>query len=157
MTRSLVEIQLRCCGRGPFMSGNIDVLIIAHNEALNLGHCLESLQGWVRKIHVIDSGSTDGTQSLQSPWALKLCITIGRDTRDKGTWALNILISRPRGHWFLTPMSQSPQASGRIDFDCRSESRERHRKRLLHQSSDVVHREADSALWLFPLLPPSVL
>ena len=46
------------------MSGNIDVLIIAHNEALNLGHCLESLQGWVRKIHVIDSGSTDGTQEL---------------------------------------------------------------------------------------------
>ena len=39
-------------------------LIIAHNEALNLGHCLESLQGWVRKIHVIDSGSTDGTQEL---------------------------------------------------------------------------------------------
>lgn len=46
------------------MNGNIDVLIIAHNEALNLGHCLESLQGWVRKIHVIDSGSTDGTQEL---------------------------------------------------------------------------------------------
>ena len=46
------------------MSGNIDVLIIAHNESLNIKHCLESLQGWVRKIYVVDSGSTDGTQEL---------------------------------------------------------------------------------------------
>lgn len=46
------------------MSGTIDVLIIAHNESMNIRHCLESLQGWVRKIYVVDSGSTDGTQDI---------------------------------------------------------------------------------------------
>lgn len=42
----------------------IDVMIIAHNEALNLPYCLRSLQGWTRKVFVIDSGSTDGTPDV---------------------------------------------------------------------------------------------
>lgn len=42
----------------------IDVMIIAHNEAINLPFCLQALQGWVRKVFVIDSGSTDGTQDI---------------------------------------------------------------------------------------------
>lgn len=42
----------------------IDVMIITHNEAINLPHCLQALQGWTNKIFVIDSGSTDGTQDL---------------------------------------------------------------------------------------------
>jgi acetyltransferase-like isoleucine patch superfamily enzyme/glycosyltransferase involved in cell wall biosynthesis len=42
----------------------IDVMIITYNEALNLPHCLAALQGWVRKIFVIDSGSNDGTQEI---------------------------------------------------------------------------------------------
>ncbi|MEM9414596.1 MAG: glycosyltransferase family 2 protein [Planctomycetota bacterium] len=43
---------------------SIDVLIITHNEVLNLPHCLSALTGWVQNIYVIDSGSTDGTQEL---------------------------------------------------------------------------------------------
>jgi len=42
----------------------IDVMIITHNEAMNLPHCLQALQGWTNKVFVIDSGSTDGTQDL---------------------------------------------------------------------------------------------
>jgi acetyltransferase-like isoleucine patch superfamily enzyme/glycosyltransferase involved in cell wall biosynthesis len=42
----------------------IDVLIITHNESLNLPHCLSALRGWTRKIFVVDSGSTDGTQDI---------------------------------------------------------------------------------------------
>lgn len=42
----------------------IDVMIIAHNEAMNLPHCLIALKGWVRRVFVIDSGSIDGTQSI---------------------------------------------------------------------------------------------
>jgi glycosyltransferase involved in cell wall biosynthesis len=42
----------------------IDVMIITFNESLNLPHCLEALQGWTRKIFVLDSGSTDGTQDI---------------------------------------------------------------------------------------------
>lgn len=44
----------------------IDVMIITHNEALNLPHCLAALQGWTNKVFVIDSGSTDGTQDIAS-------------------------------------------------------------------------------------------
>ncbi len=42
----------------------IDVMIITHNEALNLPHCLSSVDGWVNRVFVIDSGSTDGTQQI---------------------------------------------------------------------------------------------
>ncbi|MCC7409005.1 MAG: glycosyltransferase family 2 protein [Phycisphaeraceae bacterium] len=42
----------------------IDVMIIAHNERLNLPHCLRSLTGWVHQVFVIDSGSTDGTVEI---------------------------------------------------------------------------------------------
>lgn len=42
----------------------IDVMIITYNEALNLPHCLEALQGWTNKVFVVDSGSTDGTQEI---------------------------------------------------------------------------------------------
>lgn len=39
-------------------------MIITFNEALNLPHCLRALQGWTRKVFVIDSGSTDGTPEI---------------------------------------------------------------------------------------------
>lgn len=42
----------------------IDVMIIAYNEAKNLPHCLDAVRGWVRRIFVVDSGSTDGTPEL---------------------------------------------------------------------------------------------
>ncbi len=42
----------------------IDVMVITHNEALNLPHCLRSMQGWTNKMFVIDSGSDDGTQDI---------------------------------------------------------------------------------------------
>lgn len=42
----------------------IDVLIITHNEALNLPRCLASLRGWTQQVFVLDSGSTDGTTDI---------------------------------------------------------------------------------------------
>ncbi|HWB19063.1 MAG TPA: glycosyltransferase, partial [Phycisphaerales bacterium] len=42
----------------------LDVMIITHNESLNIPHCLDALKGWANRIFVIDSGSTDGTQEL---------------------------------------------------------------------------------------------
>lgn len=42
----------------------IDVMIITYNEAINLPRCLQALQGWTRRVFVIDSGSTDGTQDI---------------------------------------------------------------------------------------------
>jgi glycosyltransferase involved in cell wall biosynthesis len=42
----------------------VDVLIQTHNEELNLGAVLASLSGWVNKVFVVDSGSTDGTLEI---------------------------------------------------------------------------------------------
>jgi len=42
----------------------IDVLIITKNEEANIGFCLEALQGWVNKVFVVDSGSTDATREI---------------------------------------------------------------------------------------------
>jgi acetyltransferase-like isoleucine patch superfamily enzyme/glycosyltransferase involved in cell wall biosynthesis len=42
----------------------VDVLIQTHNEELNLPHTLASVQGWVNKVFVVDSGSTDRTKQI---------------------------------------------------------------------------------------------
>ena len=42
----------------------VDVLIQTHNEELNVGYTLASLAGWVNKIFVVDSGSTDSTLEI---------------------------------------------------------------------------------------------
>jgi glycosyltransferase involved in cell wall biosynthesis len=42
----------------------LDVLIITRNEESNLPHCLAALQGWTRRIYVVDSGSTDRTPEI---------------------------------------------------------------------------------------------
>ncbi len=42
----------------------VDVLIQTYNEALNLPYTLASLEGLARRVFVVDSGSTDGTQKI---------------------------------------------------------------------------------------------
>lgn len=56
----------------------ISAVIIAHNEAHNIGRCIEGLKGIADEVLLMDSGSTDGTQEIaakagarvvQQPWA----------------------------------------------------------------------------------------
>lgn len=42
----------------------VDVLIQTHNEQLNLPNTLASLKGWVNRVFVVDSGSTDDTRKI---------------------------------------------------------------------------------------------
>ena len=42
----------------------ISVIILTHNEEANIRDCLESLQGWISQIIVVDSGSTDSTREI---------------------------------------------------------------------------------------------
>ena len=42
----------------------LDVLIQTHNEELNLPYALRSVAGWVNKVFVVDSGSTDRTARI---------------------------------------------------------------------------------------------
>jgi glycosyltransferase involved in cell wall biosynthesis len=46
------------------MKAAISVIVLTHNEELNLPACLESLAGVVDEIFVVDSGSTDGTRAI---------------------------------------------------------------------------------------------
>jgi len=39
----------------------VSVVVLTHNEALNIERCLRSVSGWCRDLHVVDSGSTDET------------------------------------------------------------------------------------------------
>ncbi len=43
---------------------NVEVLILTRDEELNLPHALASVIGWADAVHVVDSGSTDGTMDI---------------------------------------------------------------------------------------------
>ncbi|MBX3385219.1 MAG: glycosyltransferase family 2 protein [Phycisphaeraceae bacterium] len=43
---------------------NVEVLILCYNESANLPHALASVTGWADAVHVVDSGSTDGSQEI---------------------------------------------------------------------------------------------
>src|SRR3954471_2607357 len=44
--------------------GGVSVVILTHNEELNLERCLESISGWGTGLFVVDSGSTDRTLDI---------------------------------------------------------------------------------------------
>ena len=69
----------------------IDVMIITYNEALNLPHCLAALQGWVRKIFVIDSGSTDGTQEIAQQYGAEVVHHAWPGYAQQKNWGLDHL------------------------------------------------------------------
>lgn len=46
------------------MHSNVDVVVLTFNEEMNLEYCLRSVQGLVRNIFIVDSGSTDRTVEI---------------------------------------------------------------------------------------------
>lgn len=42
----------------------VDILIQTYNEQANLSHALASVSGWVNRVFVVDSGSTDRTEAI---------------------------------------------------------------------------------------------
>lgn len=54
------------------MPASISVIIVAMNEAHDIGDCLESVKNWVNEIIVFDSGSTDGTQEICRQYGAKV-------------------------------------------------------------------------------------
>jgi glycosyltransferase involved in cell wall biosynthesis len=45
-------------------TANLDVVMLAQNEAVNLPHSLPAVVGWARQVFVVDGGSTDETPTL---------------------------------------------------------------------------------------------
>jgi len=69
----------------------IDAMIITHNEALNLPYCLDALQGWTRKIFVIDSGSTDQTPQIAESFDAQFIHHDWEGYAQQKNWALRNL------------------------------------------------------------------
>ncbi len=69
----------------------IDAMIITHNEALNLPHCLKALTGWANKVFVIDSGSTDGTQEIARSLGAEVVPHDWEGYARQKNWALDTL------------------------------------------------------------------
>ncbi len=67
----------------------IDVMIITHNESVNLPHSLTALQGWVNNIFVVDSGSTDGTQDIARSLGAKVVHHDWEGYARQKNWGLN--------------------------------------------------------------------
>ena len=47
-----------------FMYNDITAIILTKNEEVNITRCINSVRGWVTRVVVVDSGSTDNTVRL---------------------------------------------------------------------------------------------
>lgn len=75
----------------PETRGMVDVLIQAHNEELNLPHTLASVQGWVNRIFVVDSGSTDKTRQIALSFGASFVSKAWQGYARQKNWALDNL------------------------------------------------------------------
>ena len=73
------------------IDGGVEVIIITYNERLNLPTCLEALQGWTRRVYVVDSGSTDGTQQIARDYGAEVVEHEWPGYAEQKNWALDHL------------------------------------------------------------------
>ncbi|MGD0462306.1 MAG: glycosyltransferase [Tepidisphaeraceae bacterium] len=77
----------------------VDVLIQTHNEELNLPHTLESVKGWVNRVFVVDSGSTDRTCEIAGEYGAIVVQKAWEGYARQKNWALaNLPFESP---WIL--------------------------------------------------------
>ncbi|HEX3356473.1 MAG TPA: glycosyltransferase family 2 protein [Tepidisphaeraceae bacterium] len=70
---------------------DVDVLIQTFNEEENLPHTLASLKGWVRRIFVVDSGSTDRTMAIAQEFGATVVNHPWEGYAAQKNWALDNL------------------------------------------------------------------
>ena len=75
----------------PARRSNIGVLILAKNEEKNIGFALESVKGWADAVHVVDSGSTDGTRALCERHGANFVSRAWIHAAEQKNWALDNL------------------------------------------------------------------
>jgi glycosyltransferase involved in cell wall biosynthesis len=79
--------------------GSLSILMLTYNESLNVEKCLESVSTWCQEIHVVDSGSTDGTVELVRKYTDHVYFHEYLDHRSQLSWALQNV--RFRSEWLL--------------------------------------------------------
>ncbi len=77
-------------------SSSVSLTMIVRNEEKNLGECLESIQGVVDEIVVVDTGSTDRTKDIAREFGAKLYDFPWVDSFSR---ARNEAIERATGDW----------------------------------------------------------
>ncbi len=72
----------------------VSVVLLTYNEAHNIEPCLQSVVGWCREIHVVDSGSTDGTPDIARKYTSLVHFHPYVDHRSQLRWVLeNVLFA----------------------------------------------------------------
>jgi tetratricopeptide (TPR) repeat protein len=79
---------------GPLLSATL----IARDEVGNLGECLESIDGVVDEVVVVDTGSTDGSIELARELGARV---ISHPWRDDFSEARNVALKAASGEWIL--------------------------------------------------------
>lgn len=69
----------------------VAVIVLTHNEALNVRACLESVRGWVTELFVVDSGSTDATPEIAKEAGAVLVVHPFESHARQWRWALEAL------------------------------------------------------------------
>lgn len=82
---------------GPDGRPLIVAALIVRDEAAMLAECLESLQGFVDRIEVCDTGSTDDTVDIARSYGANVIV---RQWRDDFAWARNEVLAQCRDAWF---------------------------------------------------------
>ena len=77
----------------------ISVLILTHDEQRNIDACLASVAGWVQEIHVVDSGSQDGTLEIVGRYTSNIHQHPFENYSVQRNWALDHLPLA--GEWLL--------------------------------------------------------
>jgi glycosyltransferase involved in cell wall biosynthesis len=66
----------------------VTVIVLTHNEEANLPVCLASLRGWVQRIVVLDSGSTDRTREIAHEHGAEVMTHAFQSHVQQWAWAL---------------------------------------------------------------------
>jgi glycosyltransferase involved in cell wall biosynthesis len=70
---------------------DLDLIILTYNEELNLEHCLQSVQGLVRNVFVVDSGSADQTVEIARRYQAQVVTHPFTNQAEQFNWALDHL------------------------------------------------------------------
>lgn len=80
---------------------NVEIIIPAFNEEINLPHALESVHDWADAVYIVDSGSTDGTRQIAEAFGAKMIDRPWLGYAAQKNWALDNLPVKSDWVFFL--------------------------------------------------------